>query len=329
MGSMARADIWTSSAMAGGVLAVVGRVAEGESVVANPFTIEIFATSGDPQGIRIIQKSNWSGVAIVFPKELTKEVIKDEYADRPGVYVLVGDLAEETVYIGEADPVATRLKQHLGKDWSWGVFFADSHGLGKTEIQYLESELVRIASDNKTAIIMNKNIPTPPNMTKQGKAAANVFLSEMLLIFPLIGVRAFSKPKAVSAAQPEDANEQEGVAPEWDTIVVPAREEGFRSVFLGKNCWYAVRIGQKHIPKLKYIAAYQVAPVSAITHVAEVAEITPYQNSGKMMLKFKSAAKELEKPVRLREGKVGSQPQSARYTSKEKLFKAEFVDQLW
>ena len=87
--------------------------------MANPFTIEIFATSGDPQGIRIIRKSNWSGVAIVFPKELTDDVIKEEFADRPGVYVLVGDLAEETVYIGEADPVSVRLKQQLNRDWSW------------------------------------------------------------------------------------------------------------------------------------------------------------------------------------------------------------------
>lgn len=295
----------------------------------NPFTIEIFATSGDPQGIRIIQKTNWSGVAIVFPKELTNEVIKEDYADTPGVYVLVGDLAEETVYIGEADPVAVRLKQHLNKDWSWGVFFADSHGLGKTEIQYLESELVRIASENQTAILTNKYVPTAPNMTRQSKAAANVFLSEMLLIFPLIGVRAFNKPKATKTTQPQDAGEPEAAAPNWDTIVVPAREDGFQSVFIGKNCWYAIRIGQKHLPKVKYIAAYQVAPVSAVTHIAEVAEVSPYQTSGKMIVKFKGTAAALQHPVRLREGKVGSQPQSARYTTKEKLLKSEFLDQLW
>lgn len=30
--------------------------------------------------------------------------------------MLVGDLAEETIYIGEADPVSDRLKQHKQKD---------------------------------------------------------------------------------------------------------------------------------------------------------------------------------------------------------------------
>ena len=44
--------------------------------MANPFTIEIFATSGDPAGIRVVTKTNWSGAGIVFPRELTNEAIK-------------------------------------------------------------------------------------------------------------------------------------------------------------------------------------------------------------------------------------------------------------
>jgi hypothetical protein len=300
--------------------------------MANPFTIEIFSVSGDPDGIRIIQKTNWSGLAVVFPKDLTQEAMKEEHAQRPGVYVLVGDLAEETVYIGEADPVADRLKQHLKKDWSWGVFFTDSHGLGKTEIQYLESALVRIAKENKTALLTNMNAPAAPHMTRQDKAAADVFLSEMLLIFPLIGVRAFSKPNARPVRQLQELEEQqkpEELEKDWDTIVVPAKLEGFEAVFIGKNCWYAIRINAKHIPRFKYIAAYQVAPISAVTYIGEIGKVAPYQNSGKMIVHFKGPAVALERPVRLREGKNGSQPQSPRYTSKKKILTAEFVDELW
>ena len=29
---------------------------------------------------------------------------------------------------------------------------------------------------------------------------------------------------------------------ELDTIIVPAREEGFNRVFLGENAWYAIKI---------------------------------------------------------------------------------------
>jgi hypothetical protein len=41
---------------------------------------------------------------------------------------------------------------------------------------------------------------------------------------------------------------------EIDTIVVPAREEGFPEVFLGENRWYAVRIHPSMIPKIHNLA---------------------------------------------------------------------------
>ncbi len=298
----------------------------------NPFTIHVFSTTGDPEGIRIISKTNWSGVGVAFPRSMVDEVIKEEYASQPGTYILVGDLAEETIYIGEADPVSVRLKQHLQKEWwTWGVFFTDSHGLGKTEVQFLESEMVRIATTTGRSVLMNKNIPSAPHMTRQSKAAAEVFLSEMLQILPMIGIRAFTNltNKTLQNEQVEDKSNSDSNIAEWDTIIVPAQEEGFKSVFLDENCWYAIRMNQQNIPKIKYIAAYQVAPVSAVTHVAEIKEIVPYQNSGKYLVSFKEKAAELKNPVTLNKTKQGSQPQSPRYTTYQKLMSAKHVDELW
>ena len=59
---------------------------------------------------------------------------------------------------------------------------------------------------------------------------------------------------------------------ELNTIVVPAREQGFEE-FIENNRWFAIRIHASMIDKLKYIAAYQIAPISAITHYAEIASI--------------------------------------------------------
>lgn len=64
---------------------------------------------------------------------------------------------------------------------------------------------------------------------------------------------------------------------EIDTIVVPARQEGFERVFLGENCWYAIRIHGSMRPQIKYIAGYQVAPISSITHIAPVKSIQPWK----------------------------------------------------
>ena len=35
-----------------------------------PFSITLFATTGDPEGIRHVDKSNWSGYGVVFNREL-------------------------------------------------------------------------------------------------------------------------------------------------------------------------------------------------------------------------------------------------------------------
>jgi hypothetical protein len=68
---------------------------------------------------------------------------------------------------------------------------------------------------------------------------------------------------------------------EVDTIVVPARDEGFNDVFVTENRWYAIRIHPSMIPKIKYIAAYRVRPVSAITRVAPVASREQWRESNK------------------------------------------------
>ena len=65
---------------------------------------------------------------------------------------------------------------------------------------------------------------------------------------------------------------------------------GLKSI-LRKNCWYAIRIGGGKINEIKYIAAYQTAPISAITYYAEVESIEAYGDGGKYKLNFKSPAK--------------------------------------
>jgi hypothetical protein len=71
-----------------------------------------------------------------------------------------------------------------------------------------------------------------------------------------------------------------------DTVVVPARKEGFEREFLGNHQWYAIRISPAMKDRLQYIAAYQVAPVSAVTHIAEIERIEPYQDTGKFKVIF-------------------------------------------
>lgn len=109
-----------------------------------------------------------------------------------------------------------------------------------------------------------------------------------------------------------------------DTIVVPAREDGFKEVFLGQDQWYAVRIGAAMKDKLRYIAAYQVAPVSAVTHIAEIKEIRPYKDTGKYQLLFAGPAEQIG-PIQLGEGK--NSPQGPVYVRREALLQAKTLEE--
>ena len=113
---------------------------------------------------------------------------------------------------------------------------------------------------------------------------------------------------------------------EIDTIVVPAREGGFKEVFIGENSWHAIRIHPSMIPKIKYIAAYQVAPVSAITHIAKVKSIDQWKDSNKYILRFTEPAKKIE-PIKLVAKGVVKALQNSRYTSIERLNKAKTLEE--
>lgn len=117
-------------------------------------------------------------------------------------------------------------------------------------------------------------------------------------------------------------------ADELDTIVVPAREEGFREEFMKNNCWFAIRISGAMLDKIKYIAAYQVAPVSAITYLAEVEKIEKYKDTNKYIVYFRMGT--LRKINKILLGKKkGLAPQAPRYSSYKTIVKAETLDDLW
>lgn len=111
-----------------------------------------------------------------------------------------------------------------------------------------------------------------------------------------------------------------------DTLVVPAREEGFRETFLGENRWYAVRISPSMKPQLEYIAAYQVSPISAITHVAKIRDIEPWLDSGKYCVNFAEPAAEIGPLQLVPKGKV-KHVQGPRYTKYSSLKAAKNLDE--
>lgn len=117
-------------------------------------------------------------------------------------------------------------------------------------------------------------------------------------------------------------------ADELDTIIVPAREDGFNEEFLKNDRWFAIRISATMIDKIKYIAAYQVAPISGITYIAEVERIEKYKDTSKYILHFKSGTLTKINKVSLG-SKKGLAPQAPRYSSYQTIISAKTLDELW
>src|SRR5680860_1680359 len=109
-----------------------------------PFSIRIFLPDGVPDGLRIIEKSNWTGYAVVCPRPLFAEAkARDEFS-RTGLYILEGPAETgdmPAVYIEQADVVRSRLEQHhSSKDfWTRTIFFVSKDAsLNRAHVQYLE-----------------------------------------------------------------------------------------------------------------------------------------------------------------------------------------------
>jgi hypothetical protein len=177
--------------------------------MATPYSIRIFQLDGDPNGVRTIEKSNWTGQGLAFPRALLAEASKRKELKRTGVYVLFGESDQSSfpaIYVGEGDPILNRLRSHdASKDfWTFGVSFTSKdESLNKAHVQYLESRLIGLASASKRCVIQNGNEPELPSLSEADQADAEAFLQEMLLCLPSIGMGMFQQraSNAVSSAE--------------------------------------------------------------------------------------------------------------------------------
>lgn len=167
---------------------------------ARPFSIKIFLPSGNPDGLRLVERSNWMGQGIVCPRSVYPESKKRDEFSYPGVYILEGSSLEgelPTIYIGEGDPVRPRLDEHYGKKDFWNriIFFVSKdQTLNKAHIQYLESRLIGLAAEAKRCRLDNSKGSNNPSLSEADKADAESFLLDILSILPLLGMHVFEKP---------------------------------------------------------------------------------------------------------------------------------------
>ena len=183
----------------------------------NPFSLRIFVADGDPDGLRIVERTNWNGKALVFPRAAWAQPIVAARAElqQTGVYLRLGpreDGEGDRLYIGEGDPIKPRLtahdKGHAEKSfWTRAICFVTmGQALNKAHAQFLEANLIRLAKQAKRVPldVENKKNESEPTLSEADRADMQVFLAHMLGMLPVLGVHAFEQPpKAPALTAPE------------------------------------------------------------------------------------------------------------------------------
>ncbi len=154
-------------------------------------TIKLFLPRGDAKSLRTAEISNWTGKAIAAPRTELDELLQREEVDKPGIYILSGVdpvSGSPRAYIGEAEVIRDRLKQHRTKEfWTSAiVFVSKDENLTKAHVRYLENRLLSDA--NKVGrFTLEQNQAGGSRLPESDREDMEVFLSRIHQLLPVLG----------------------------------------------------------------------------------------------------------------------------------------------
>lgn len=159
-------------------------------------TIQMIIFDNNPNGMIMCELSNWNGrVFKVARAELNSFYTRNESV-YTGVYFLFGrdDDNNETIYIGEAENMQRRLKQHLNDANYWNdviVVISKDNILNKAHVKYLENLFYSLAINSGRATIVNSNVPTKSSVSEYDEAMLEEFISNSKLLVNTLGYKVF------------------------------------------------------------------------------------------------------------------------------------------
>jgi len=154
-------------------------------------TIKLFLPRGDAKSLRTAEIINWTGKAIAAPRTELDDILAREELDKAGVYILQGSDPQTggpRAYIGEAEVIRERLKQHRTKEFwvSAIVFVGKDENLTKAHVRYLESRLLEEAAEvNRFAL--DQNQAGGSKLPESDRGDMEVFLARIRQLLPVLG----------------------------------------------------------------------------------------------------------------------------------------------
>lgn len=159
-------------------------------------TIQMFIFDGNPNGRIMCELSNWNGRVYKISRNELSEFSQRADSENTGVYFLFGKDEEnnDTVYIGEAEKMFSRLKQHLRDSEYWNdciIVISKDNLLNKAHVKYLENKFYMLAQNAGRSIVINNTIPTCSSISEYDEAMLHEFINNAKLLVNTLGYKVF------------------------------------------------------------------------------------------------------------------------------------------
>lgn len=166
------------------------------------------------KNLKTVNLSNWVGKVYIGNRKHI-DIIQQipEVSKSTGIYLLLGNdtqTNERFLYIGEADDIAQRIKQHSNdtkKDWfdEFIIFVSKDMDLTKAHVRYLEKSMYELSLKNLTTIkLKNSCCPPGSNLPEYDIAYMKEFQNNMIFILNNLGIIDFVKTNNNDCIKNED-----------------------------------------------------------------------------------------------------------------------------
>lgn len=161
-------------------------------------TIQMCIFDGNSNGRIMCELSNWNGRIYKVSRNDLNDFAKRLDSEFTGVYFLFGKDEDnnDTVYVGEAEKMLTRLRQHLKDNNYWNdcvAVISKDNILNKAHVKFLENKFYNLANDAKRATVINNTIPTCSSISEFDESMLEEFIENTKLLVNTLGYKVFDK----------------------------------------------------------------------------------------------------------------------------------------
>lgn len=166
-------------------------------------TMNFLIFDGNPNGLIMGELSNWNGRVYKIARNALASFAHRPDCQHTGVYFLFGRDRDmnDTIYVGEAERMEKRLKQHINDHEEWNdciaVISKDDH-LNKAHVKRLEHDFYQLAMHAHRYAVTNNTVPTCSSVSEYDQAMLSEFIDHTRLLVNTLGYKAFEGISVIS-----------------------------------------------------------------------------------------------------------------------------------